>query len=86
MYAFGVDLKVRQVSDKEVRLGGVDEIRTELVLKVTDELIFEYNDSRTVTGKEAADFVCCLTAVLSVPDDEDTIDHIAFAEKRKPSQ
>lgn len=86
MYAFGFDLKVRQVSNGEVKLGGADDIRTELVIKVTDKLVFEYNDSRSVTGQEAEDFECCLTAVYDVPESEDTIDHIAFAEKRKLSQ
>lgn len=86
MYAFGLDLKVREISNKEVRLGGIDNSRTELVIRLTDTLIFEYNDSRVITGQEAEDFVCCLTAVYAVPDDEDTIDHIAFAQRRKPLQ
>jgi hypothetical protein len=79
MYAFSFRVKVIHVSPNEVRLASPN-VQTELVLKITDKLIFEYLDDRSVSGQEAKDYVCCLAVFYTEPTEDEDGETIAFAE------
>ncbi len=62
-----------------------DDTQLEFVLTIADKLLFDYADSRTVTGQEAIDYECCLIAIFGEVPNEGPADTLAFAEIRNPN-
>ncbi len=81
LYAFCFRIRVVHVSYGEVRLASTD-LQTELVLKITDGMVFDYLDSRSVTGQEAIDYECCLVVFYTPPTEDVDGETMAFAEIR----
>jgi hypothetical protein len=79
MYAFSFKARVVDLHPDEVRFRS-DDTQVEFVLKLTDSLVFDYADSRTVTGQEAIDYECCLIALFGVVPDEGPANTLAFAQ------
>ena len=78
-HAFAMEGIIQMASDSEVRMIAGNNL-TQVVVKLTDDLKFNYADSREVTGDEAKNYSSCLTLCFGEVPDEGPIDTIAFAE------
>ena len=78
-HAFAMEGKIEAGADNEVRLVVGNEL-TQLVVKLTDDLHFNYADSREVAGEEAKNYPCCLAIAYDPIPDVGPVDTIAFAE------
>ena len=75
-FAFSNEGQISSVTDREVRLSSKD-LRQEIVLTVTDEVIFQYLDNRNVTGIEKQ-YEHCLIAYITPVTAENDGETIAF--------
>ena len=66
-------------SENEVRMTAGSKL-TDLVVKLTDDLNFDYADSREVKGQEAEHYPSCVAIAYEPIPDEGPADTIAFAE------
>jgi hypothetical protein len=78
-HAFAMEGTIKAVSGNEVQMIAGNEL-TQLVVKLADDLHFNYADSREVTGDEAENYPCCLGIAYEPIPDEGPADMIAFAE------
>jgi hypothetical protein len=78
-HAFAMEGMIEAASDDEVRMTAVNKL-TQVVVKLTDDLKFNYADSREVTGDEAGNYPSCVAIAYEPMSEEGTVDTIAFAE------
>jgi hypothetical protein len=78
-HAFGLEGLIASTRVDEVVLVG-STLLTQIVVKLTDELTFNYADSREVTGEEAENYSSCLTVGFGPIPEVGPVDSIAFAQ------
>jgi hypothetical protein len=78
-HAFAVEGKIERVTAHEIRMIAGNEL-TQVVVKLTDEVTFNYADSREITGNEARNYPSCLTLGFEDVPEEGLVDTISFAE------
>jgi hypothetical protein len=81
-HAFSLKGRILEVRENELRIFA-DDMNSELVLRLTNNLGFGYGDSRIVTGKEAEDYVCCLMVFFEPIPDVGDPETVALAEIRE---
>jgi hypothetical protein len=82
-HAFASEGRVTAVSQTEVRMQSENKL-AEVVLRLSDEMTFNYMDSREISGDEARNYPSCIVVAFASPDvvlpDGKTRDLISFAE------
>jgi hypothetical protein len=78
-HAFSMEGTIETVSDNELRMIAGNKL-TQAVVKLTDDLHFNYADSREVAGDEAKHYPSCVAIAYDPIPDEGPADTIAFAE------
>jgi hypothetical protein len=82
-HAFASEGEITMVSATEVRMG-TDSRLSEVVVRLTDKMDFNYMDSREISGDEARNYPSCIVIAFLPPEAElptdQTIDMISFAE------
>lgn len=80
-HAFGMSGRITSLSDREMNIIA-DDKESEVVFQFDSVGEFGYGDSRSVTGREAEEFECCILIFMAPIPDEGVGDHIALAEVR----
>lgn len=78
-HAFAIEGIIETASNDEVRMIGANKL-TQIVVKLTDDLKFNYAEAREITGDEAKNYPACLTVGFGEVPEEGSMDTIAFAE------
>jgi hypothetical protein len=79
-HAFAIEGIIDTAAENEFRLIAGTNMLTQVVVKLTDALIFNYADHREITGKEAKYYPSCLTIAFPPIPEEGPANTIAFAE------
>ena len=80
-HEFSLKARISHLHDNQLRLMA-DDTQSELVIRIPDQAEFGYIDNRSITGREAEDYICSVMVFFGPipPEGEREPDSIAFAE------